>query len=153
MESSLCEKPERHASRRLSDHLMFEGQRQKVHSLVDKADQPCLTDPFSSDLARPFMKAACGKTARAVVCPAKAGMFSRRQTCRGKSQSPVVWIAEVMETETLKPIDKVSLGEIYESPGRNKSERIVASKVKITEGRATNGMAKAISAPPPTRQR
>ena len=24
---------------------------------------------------------------------------------------PVVWIAEVMETETLKPIDKVSPGE------------------------------------------
>ena len=38
-------------------------------------------------------------------------MFSRRQTCRGISQSPVVWIAEVMETETLKPIDKVSPGE------------------------------------------
>ena len=45
------------------------------------------------------------------VRPAKAGMFSRRQTCRGRSQSPVVWIAEVMETETLKPIDKVSPGE------------------------------------------
>ena len=29
----------------------------------------------------------------------------------GYSQSPVVWIAEVMETETLKPIDEVSLGE------------------------------------------
>jgi hypothetical protein len=27
---------ERHASRRLSDHLTFEGQKQKVHSLVDK---------------------------------------------------------------------------------------------------------------------
>jgi len=38
-------------------------------------------------------------------------MFSRRQTCWGKSQGPVVWIAEVMETETLKPIDKVSPGE------------------------------------------
>jgi hypothetical protein len=36
MESSLCEKPERHASRRLPDHLTFEGQKQKVHSLVDK---------------------------------------------------------------------------------------------------------------------
>ena len=36
MESSLCEKPERHAQRRLSDHLTFEGQKQKVHSLVDK---------------------------------------------------------------------------------------------------------------------
>jgi RNA-directed DNA polymerase len=36
MESSFCEKPERHASRRLSDHLTFEGRKQKVHSLVDK---------------------------------------------------------------------------------------------------------------------
>lgn len=36
MENSLCEKPERHASRRLSDHLTFEGQTKKVHSLVDK---------------------------------------------------------------------------------------------------------------------
>jgi RNA-directed DNA polymerase len=36
MESSLCEKPERHAPGRLSDHLMLEGQKQKVHSLVDK---------------------------------------------------------------------------------------------------------------------
>ena len=31
-----CEKPEPRAPRRLSDHLMFEGQKQKVHSLVDK---------------------------------------------------------------------------------------------------------------------
>ena len=83
------------------------------------------------------------RASRPVVCPAKAGMFSRDQTCRGKSQSPVVWIAEVMETETLKPIDKISLGEIYESPGRNKSERIVASKVKATKGRASNWKAKA----------
>jgi hypothetical protein len=51
------------------------------------------------------------RRSRPDVCPAKAGMFSRRQTCRGKSQSPVVWIAEVMETETLKPIDEVSPGE------------------------------------------
>ena len=36
MESSLCEKPERHASRRLADHLVLEGRKQKVHSLVDK---------------------------------------------------------------------------------------------------------------------
>ena len=25
--------------------------------------------------------------------PGKTGVFSRRQTCRGKSQSPVVWMA------------------------------------------------------------
>jgi RNA-directed DNA polymerase len=35
MESSLCEKPERHASRKLSNYLMLEGEK-KVHSLVDK---------------------------------------------------------------------------------------------------------------------
>jgi len=49
---------------------------------------------------------------RPYVCPGKAGMFSRRQSCRGKSQSPVVWIAEEMETEPSKPIDKISRGEI-----------------------------------------
>jgi len=36
MESSLCEKPERRAPRRLSDYLGLEGLKQKVHSLVDK---------------------------------------------------------------------------------------------------------------------
>ena len=46
------------------------------------------------------------------VCPGKASMFSRRQSCRGKSQSPVVWIAEEMETEPSKPIDKTSRGEV-----------------------------------------
>jgi RNA-directed DNA polymerase len=35
MESSLCEKPERHALRKLSDYLLLEGKK-KVHSLVDK---------------------------------------------------------------------------------------------------------------------
>ena len=46
------------------------------------------------------------------VCPGKASMFSRRQSCRGKSQSSVVRIAEEMETEPSKPIDKISRGEI-----------------------------------------
>jgi hypothetical protein len=46
------------------------------------------------------------------VCPGKASMFSRRQSCRGKSQSPVVRIAEEIETEPSKPIDKISRGEI-----------------------------------------
>jgi hypothetical protein len=52
------------------------------------------------------------KLDRVDVRPAKAGMFSRRQTCRGRSQSPVVWIAEEMETKPSKPIDKASLGEV-----------------------------------------
>src|SRR6516165_5299856 len=46
------------------------------------------------------------------MCPGKASMFSRRQSCRGDSQSPVVRIAEEMETEPSKPIDKISRGEI-----------------------------------------
>ncbi len=54
---------------------------------------------------------------------------------RGRSQSPVVWIAEVMETETLKPIDKVSPGEAT-SHRAVTSERVVASKVSISKGRA-----------------
>src|SRR5208283_4255180 len=38
MESSLCERPERRAARRLSDHLVLEGRKEKVHSLVDKVN-------------------------------------------------------------------------------------------------------------------
>jgi hypothetical protein len=52
-------------------------------------------------------------------------MFSSSQTCRGKSQGPVVRITEKMETELSKPIDKISIGRGHESPGR---ERVVASR-------------------------
>ena len=61
-------------------------------------------------------------------------MFSRRQTCRGKSQSPVAWIAEVMETETLKPIDKASLGEVTSHRAVTKVNAYVASKVSSPRG-------------------
>src|SRR5713101_5920673 len=88
-------------------------------------------------------RAGCGRSACPVVCPAKAGMFSRRQTCRGRSQSPVVWIAEAMETKTFEAYRQDLLRGGYESPGRNKSKRIVASKVSIPEGRAFNRRAKA----------
>ena len=64
------------------------------------------------DHVRPSIGARCGKAARRDVCPAKAGMFSRGQTCRGRSQSPVVRIAEARETEPSKPIDKTSRGEV-----------------------------------------
>jgi hypothetical protein len=70
-------------------------------------------------------------------------MFSRGQSCRGRSQSPVVWIAEEMETEPSKPIDKISPGGDHESPGRNNSERVVASRMGMSEGRARNRRAKA----------
>jgi hypothetical protein len=41
------------------------------------------------------------------VRPAKAGVFSRRVTCRGKSQSPVARIIGRRETNALKLIDNV----------------------------------------------
>jgi len=42
---------------------------------------------------------------------------------RIKARNPVAWIAERRETKSLKPIDKVTLGVMSESPGRNESER------------------------------
>ena len=70
-------------------------------------------------------------------------MFSRRQSCRGKSQNPVVWIAEAMETEAFEAYRQDLPRGGYELLGRNKSERVVASKVNIPEGRACNRRAKA----------
>jgi hypothetical protein len=57
-------------------------------------------------------KAGCGETRTSGLEGGKAGMFSRRQTCRGKSQSPVVWIAEAMETDPSEPIDKAFRGKV-----------------------------------------
>src|ERR1700674_3745911 len=84
-----------------------EGRRRVTH----RAESACGSFALRVPRGEASRRAGCRKSARPVVCPVKAGMFSRRQTCRGRRQSPVVWIAEVMETETLKPIDKVSPGE------------------------------------------
>ena len=43
-------------------------------------------------------------------------MFSGGQTHRGKSQSPVAWVAWVEETKPMKPTDKAILGMVSESP-------------------------------------
>jgi hypothetical protein len=58
-------------------------------------------------------------------------------------RSPVVWIAGWRETKTLKPIDKVSLGEITSHRAVTTVNANVASKVSETEGRARNRRAKA----------
>src|SRR5262249_5803829 len=72
--------------------------------------------------------AGCGKSACPVVCPVKASMFSRGQSCRGRSQNPVVWIAEGMETEPSKPIDKIFPGKITSQallvPARNRRSKV-----------------------------
>jgi hypothetical protein len=59
---------------------------------------------------------------RTIVRPAKAGMFSGRQSHRGNSQDPVAWVAFAEETKRMKPTDKAILGMVSESPGRNASE-------------------------------
>src|SRR5215468_3045399 len=79
------------------------------------------------------------------VCPGKASMFSRRQSCRGKSQSPVVRIADEMETEPSKPIDKISRGEITSHRAVSKENALWPRKCVNPEGRACNRRAKAVS--------
>ena len=88
-------------------------------------------------------RAGCGKPACPVVCPAKAGMFSRDRPAGAKVRSPVVWIAGWPETKTLKPIDNVSLGEPTSRRAVMKVNVKVASKGRSPEGRAHNWRAKA----------
>src|SRR3954464_4316779 len=38
---------------------------------------------------------------------------------RGKSRSPVAWVASVEETKRMKPTDKAVLGAVSALPGRN----------------------------------
>ena len=68
-------------------------------------------------------RAVCGRTARTVVCPAKAGMFSRRQTCRGKSQEPRSLDSRVAGNQNSEAYrQRLPRGD-DESPGRNESKR------------------------------
>src|SRR5919201_401540 len=78
------------------------------------------------------------KVARPVVCPAKAGVFSRRQTYQGKSQSPVARSAGGRETNLLKPLDSliVRMGASFQAVAQANAE--VASKVRSPGGRACN---------------
>jgi len=60
-----------------------------------------------------------------------------------KVRSPVVWIAGWRETKTLKPIDKISPGEITSHRAVMKVNAKVASKMSSPEGRAHNWRVKA----------
>jgi hypothetical protein len=70
-------------------------------------------------------------------------MFSRSQTCQGKSQSPVAWIARWRETKILKPIDKTikRMGASYQAVTKVNAE--VAPKVRSLGSRACIRRAKA----------
>src|SRR5262245_5612060 len=75
------------------------------------------------------------------VCPGKASMFSRRKSCRGKSQSPVVRIAEEMETEPSKPINKISRGEITSHRAVSKENALWPRKKSSPRAEPTSDVA------------
>ena len=58
-----------------------------------------------------------------VVCPVKASVFSRRQTCRGKSQAPRSLDSRVARNQDSEAYRQGLPWGDYESPGRNNSER------------------------------
>jgi hypothetical protein len=79
----------------------------------------------------------------ATVRPAKAGVFSRRQTCRGKSQRPRSLDSRVAGNQDSEAYRQAFPWGMRESSGRNKSERDVASKKGSSEGRASSRRVKA----------
>jgi hypothetical protein len=78
------------------------------------------------------------KGASTVVCPAKAGVFSRRQTYQGKSQSPVARSAGGRETNALKPLDSPICGRGASFQAVAQANASVAPKVSSPRGRACN---------------
>ena len=80
---------------------------------------------------------------RPVVCPAKAGVFSRRQTCRGKSQEPRSLDSRVAGNQNSEAYRQGLPWGDHESPGRNESERAGGLENDGSEGRARNRRAKA----------
>ena len=78
------------------------------------------------------------KVVRTVVCPAKAGVFSRRETYQGKSQSPVARSAGGRETNLLKPLDSLICGMGASLQAVAQANAEVAPKVSSPRGRACN---------------
>ena len=108
-----------------------------------QAGLPPLTDTVSSDCESPFMKAGCGKPARPVVCPAKAGMFSRGKACRGKNQRPRSLDSRVAGNQDSEAYRQRLPGEPTSHRAVTTVNAKVASKVSSPEGRARNRRAKA----------
>jgi hypothetical protein len=88
--------------------------------------------------AHQYKRASDARGVRTAVCPAKAGVFSRRQTYQGKSQSPVARSAGGRETNLLKPLDSLifRMGASFQAVAQANAE--VASKVRSPGGRACN---------------
>src|SRR5438874_12766691 len=87
----------------------------------------------------PLSREPCAvQGARPVVCPAKAGVFRRRETYQGKSQSPVARRAGGRETNLLKPLDSLIFGMRASLQAVAQANAEVASKVRSPGGRACN---------------
>lgn len=70
--------------------------------------------------------------------PVKAGVFSRRKTSQGKSQSPGARRAGGRETNLLKPLDSLIFGMGASLQAVAQANAEVASKVSRPGGRAGN---------------
>jgi len=95
---------------------------------------------------KPFLDRLGHKSRRRMcplVRPAKAGVFSRDQTCRGKSQTPRSLDGRVEGNRDSEAHRQGLPWGDHESPGRNESEREVASKTNESGSRARKRRAKA----------
>ena len=72
---------------------------------------------------KPRFQTGPGKSGRPGVRPVKTGVFSRRQTCRGKSQAPRSLDSRVASNQDSEAYRQGLPWGDYESPGRNNSER------------------------------
>ncbi len=85
----------------------------------------------------------CGSLTVWLCVQRRLACSARVKLAGAKIRSPVVWIAGWRETKTLKPIDKISRGEITSHRAVTKVNAEVASKSLKSEGRAYNQRAKA----------
>ena len=76
--------------------------------------------------------------ARPGVRPGKAGVFRRRETSQGKSQSPVARSAGGRETNLLKPLDSLIFGMGASLQAVAQANAEVAPQVSSPGGRACN---------------
>ena len=99
---------------------MYTDQRLNLSKLWEGPRKKC--QGFKPDLGNPAVRdyrGASGNVSQGGNVHPSCNRKSR------KRKPPTYSVARPISIpiKTLKPIDKVSLGEIYESPGRNNSER------------------------------
>jgi hypothetical protein len=86
---------------------LFRGTISSASVHLSELNTPLTTPRFYTASARSSPSEAELRFPEAVaVRPAKAGASSGRQSHRGKSRSPVAWVAGSREIEILKPTDK-----------------------------------------------